>query len=246
MLVAPKSGQIQPTPVQDWSAYTPEHHAVWATLYRRRMETLRSTGSMVFLRGIDAIGLSEDRVPDLARVNQRLSGLTGWAAVPVGGFLPAPEFFEQLALRRFPTTIAIRPTEQLDYLPEPDIFHDVFGHVPLHADPVFADFLARVGGLAESARDEDHIRHLARFFWFTVEFGLIREHGHTKIYGSGLISSIADAEHALGPHCDRRPFSLDAVLRQHFEIDRLQKLLFVIGSFDDLFAAVEELSRRTR
>ena len=229
---------------QDYAAYTADDHDVWRILYERRMETLAQTGSRVFLDGIERIGLSATRVPELADVNARLGRRTGWAAVPVGGFIPAPQFFRCLAARRFPTTITVRPRAQLDYLPEPDIFHDVFGHVPLHSDPVFADFLQRFGALAAAAGTEDEVTQMARLFWFTVEFGLIRERGATRIYGSGLISSHGDAENALGERCRRLPFELEAVLAQPFEIDHFQDVLFVIDSFDQLFEAVETIRRR--
>jgi phenylalanine-4-hydroxylase len=229
---------------QDHGAYSRENHDVWRILYERRMETLRDTGSIVFLEGIDRIGLSPSQVPDLADVNRRLGMRTGWAAVPVGGFIPAAEFFRCLASRRFPTTITVRPREQLDYLPEPDIFHDVFGHVPLHSDPVFADFLQRFGALASASESEDEVTQMARLFWFTVEFGLISERGKTRIYGSGLISSHGDAANALGDRCRRKPFELDAVLAQPFEIDHFQDILFVIDSFDQLFEAVATIERR--
>lgn len=225
---------------QDWAAYTREEHAVWNLLYQRRMEALRFTGSRLFLEGAQGIGLRPDRVPDLADVNARLAVRTGWAAVPVTGFLPAREFFGCLAQRRFPTTVTVRPRSQLDYLPEPDIFHDVFGHVPLHAHPVFADFLQRFGRAATAAATDEQVEAMARLFWFTVEFGLIREGTATRVYGSGLISSHGDAANALGPECDRRPFSLDAVLAQPFQIDRLQDVLFTIDSFEQLFAAVAD------
>jgi len=229
---------------QDYTSYTAEDHAVWGILYGRRMQTLRDTGSMVFLEGIERIGLSIDRVPDLADVNERLGARTGWAAVPVGGFIPAAEFFRCLSQRRFPTTITVRPRAQLDYLPEPDIFHDVFGHVPLHSDPVFADFLQRFGALAAASESDDEVTQMARLFWFTVEFGLVRERGATRIYGSGLISSHGDAANALGERCRRLPFDLDAVLGQPFEIDHFQDVLFVIDSFDQLFEAVETIDKR--
>ncbi len=229
---------------QDWGAYTPEHHAVWALLYQRRMATLHSTGSQLFLEGAERIGLQPDRVPDLRDVNRRLSTRTGWMAVPVSGFLPAKQFFECLGARRFPTTVTVRPRSQLDYLPEPDIFHDVFGHVPLHAHPVFAAFLQRFGAVAGNASTEDQVQGMARLFWFTVEFGLVRERGEFKVYGSGLISSHGDAANALGPQCERRPFTLEAVLAQPFAIDRLQDILFVIESFDDLFGTIEAAQRR--
>ena len=232
---------------QDVAAYDTENHDVWRTLYERRMATLQETGSSVFLDGMRTIGLSPERVPDLASVNARLGARTGWAAVGVRGFIPAAQFFRCLSQRRFPTTLIVRPRAQLDYLPEPDIFHDVFGHVPLHSHPVFADFLQRFGHLATESRTEEETAQMARLFWFTVEFGLIRERGATKIYGSGLISSHADAANALGATCERRPFELDAVLSQTFEIDKLQTVLFVVDSFDQLFEAVETIrGRRAR
>ena len=229
---------------QDWSAYTDENHAVWSILYARRMEQLRMNGSRLFLEGARAIDLRPDRVPDLAEVNARLGRATGWNAVPVTGFIPAADFFRCLSQRRFPTTVTVRPREQLDYLPEPDIFHDVFGHVPLHSDPVFAAFLQKFGAIASRARSEAETTAMARLFWFTVEFGLIRERGDVRIYGSGLISSHEDAANALGPGCDRRPFDLEAVLAQPFDIDRVQTVLFVLESFDQLFEGVEALAPR--
>lgn len=231
---------------QRWDAYTDEEHEVWSLLYRRRWEALQTTGSRVFLDGARTIGLREEKVPDLDSVNERLERSTGWAAVPVTGFIPARQFFECLAQRRFPTTVIVRPRDQIEYLEEPDIFHDVFGHVPLHADPVFADFLQSFGAVAATARTDDDVTRMARLFWFTVEFGLIEEGGRTKVYGSGLISSIGDAANALGPDCDRRPFRLDDVLEQPFEIDRFQDVLFVVEGFDQLFEAVEEAKARIR
>lgn len=227
---------------QRYSSYDDEAHDVWRVLYERRMGSLRETASEVFLRGIERIGLAPDRVPDLADVNRRLAARTGWRAVGVSGFIPAAQFFQCLAQRHFPTTLIVRPRAQLDYLPEPDIFHDVFGHVPLHSDPVFAAFLQEFGVLASRARTEDETTAMARLFWFTVEFGLVRERGETRIYGSGLISSHADAANALGPHCERRPFRLDDVLAQPFEIDHVQEVLFEIESFEELFEGVRRLA----
>jgi len=229
---------------QDWDGYTAANHEVWRLLFERRVRELRSTGSRIFLDGAEAIGLRPDQVPDLAEVNARLSSRTGWQAVPVTGFLPARDFFGCLAERRFPTTVTVRPGDQLEYLPEPDIFHDVFGHVPLHADAVFASFLHEFGRLASAATSEEQLSAMARLFWFTVEFGLISERGRVRVYGSGLISSSQDAANALGPSCDRRPFSLEAVVNQPFEIDRLQNVLFVIESFEQLFSAVREAAAR--
>ena len=231
---------------QQYDAYDAEAHDVWRVLYERRVGALRETASDVFLRGLERIGLAPDRVPELADVNRRLAARTGWRAVGVTGFIPAAQFFACLARRHFPTTLAVRPRAQLDYLPEPDIFHDVFGHVPLHSDPVFAAFLQEFGALASGARSDAETTAMARLFWFTVEFGLVRERGDVRIYGSGLISSHADAANALGPGCDRRSFDLDAVLAQPFEIDHVQDVLFVVESFEQLFDAVDTLRRRRR
>ena len=229
---------------QDYSQYTQEDHDIWKLLYSRRMEALKETGSAIYLSGAKAIGLEPDKLPNLAEVNTRLAARTGWAAMGVGGFMPPVVFFRCLAARRFPTTLTVRPRAKLDYLPEPDIFHDVFGHVPLHADPVFADFLQHFGALAAVSPGEKETEEMARLFWFTVEFGLIKEGGRTKVYGSGLISSHGDAANALGPKCDRRPFDLDAVIAQPYEIDRMQDVLFVVESFEQLFAAVETIAAR--
>jgi phenylalanine-4-hydroxylase len=229
---------------QDYSLYTQEDHDIWKLLYSRRMDALGETGSAIYLSGAKLIGLEPDKLPNLNEVNTRLAARTGWAAVGVGGFMPPVMFFRCLAARRFPTTLTVRPRSKLDYLPEPDIFHDVFGHVPLHADPVFADFLQHFGALAAVSPGEKETEEMARLFWFTVEFGLIKEAGRTKVYGSGLISSHGDAANALGPKCDRRPFDLDAVLAQPYEIDRMQDVLFVVDSFEQLFAAVETIAAR--
>jgi phenylalanine-4-hydroxylase len=232
--------------IQDWSSYTDEDHEVWQILYSRRMVELERTASDVFLRGAELIGLSQQSIPDLAQVNTRLNARTGWNAVPVGGFLPAREFFASLSRRRFPTTVTIRPKTGIDYVPEPDIFHDVFGHVPLHSDPAFADFLQRFGEAASLASTDEEVEKMARLFWFTVEFGLIQEKGTPKIYGSGLISSAGDAANALSDACDRRRFSLEAVVSQPFRIDELQDVLFVVDSFDQLFEAVDTATREMR
>ncbi|MCB9845042.1 MAG: phenylalanine 4-monooxygenase [Phycisphaeraceae bacterium] len=230
---------------QPWERYNAENHEVWATLVRRRLETLEEEASEVFLTGMRLLGLDKDRVPRVSDVNDRLRSLTGWQSRGVPGYLPAKAFFACLAKRQFPTTITIRPKELIDYLPEPDIFHDVFGHVPLHADPVFADFLQTYGRAALHTNDPYHIERLARLFWFTVEFGLIREHGRVKLYGSGLISSIGESPHALlSPDVDRRPFDMDRVCDTPFEIDHYQPILYVLESFEQLRDAMNDYAER--
>src|SRR5688572_22285299 len=162
------STAVIPFVEQRWSEYTDEQHEAWGLLYEKRMRVLRKTGSELFLSGAEAIGLNRDHVPDLKDVNRRLAQMTGWQAVAVAGFIPAADFFACLADRRFPTTITVRPLSSLDYIPEPDIFHDVFGHVPLHADRVFANFLQRFGRIACRAVTEEQTAWMARLFWFTV------------------------------------------------------------------------------
>lgn len=230
---------------QDSSKYTKENNDVWREMFTERMRTLNDQASDVFLAGLKAIGLTPDRVPEVASINRRLQDLTGWESHPVPGYLPAKAFFACLAQRRFPTTITIRPRELMNYLPEPDIFHDVFGHVPLHADPVFAEFLQTYGKAALFCDNPYHIDRLARLFWFTVEFGLIRERGQVKLYGSGLISSIGESFHALeSDHVDRRPFDMDRVCDTPFEIDHYQPILYVLESFEQLRDSMNSYAER--
>lgn len=230
---------------QYYDRYSQENHDVWGTLFRRRMESLAEQASDVFLAGLRAINLVPERVPKLADINSRLKPLTGWSSHAVPGYLPAKAFFACLARRQFPTTITIRPKRLMDYLPEPDIFHDVFGHVPLHADPVFAEFLQTYGRAALETDDPYHIERLARLFWFTVEFGLIHEGGRIKLYGSGLISSIGESPHALhSPDVDRRPFDMDLVCDTPFEIDHYQPILYVLDSFEQLRDAMNRYADR--
>src|SRR4051812_897993 len=206
MNTATQTATIQPTAQQFFieqrtADYTKENQAVWQLLFARRMKHLENVGGRAFLNGIKAIGLTSDRVPDLEAMNRRLEPITGWRAVAVSGFLEPTLFFQCLAERRFPTTVIMRPMQQLDYLPEPDIFHDVFGHVPMHADPVFADFLQRFGAIAATARSEAEVRMLTRLFWFTVEFGLIRENGD----GLSSRAEVASAAGVEGPGSSSAP-----------------------------------------
>jgi phenylalanine-4-hydroxylase len=239
---------------QDWAAYTPEQHAVWAELVRRRMPQLREHACQEYLDGFEQIGLREDTIPNLAEVNKRLSPRTGWNATPVSGFLPPDAFFEMLAARQFPTTTWLRSRDSLEYTPEPDIFHDVFGHVPMHAHPVFADFLQQYGKVCARLTDKDKLERMGRLFWFTVEFGVIRQNGRIKLYGSGLISShgesnyvieslnSGDAKSGRGPEI--RDFNLDQVLNQQFLVSEMQKVLYAVDSFDQIYEAAQQAEER--
>jgi phenylalanine-4-hydroxylase len=205
-----------------------------------------------FLEGIGALSLSPERVPRLEEVNRFLCPLTGFRAKAVSGYVPAFTFFDCLRNREFPTTITIRRSDQLDYLPEPDIFHDIAGHVPMHTDPHFAETLVRFGECAQTAAKLDLpvaqltsiIRAMARFFWFTIEFGLMRDGEALKVYGSGLLSSYSEIEHALeAKPVERYPLRLERVINQSFEIDHFQPTLFVVDSFEHLYDLVGELER---
>ena len=233
---------------QHYEGYTAENQECWQTLYDRQMSYLESCASNVYLSGAKSIRLVRDHIPYLEgpkSINTYLKQLTGWQSRAVPGYLPAKAFFACLARREFPTTIVIRPKESLDYLPEPDVFHDVFGHVPLHADPTFADFLQTYGRAAATTNDEVHVERLARLFWFTVEFGLIRESGKVKLYGSGLISSPGESRHALESSAvERRPFDLETVCATSFEIDHYQPILYVLESFDQLRDAMMTYAQR--
>ena len=233
---------------QRYEGYTEENQETWRILYDRQMEFLESRASNVYLDGARAINLVRDHLPYLEgskSINHFLEKLTGWQSRAVPGYLPAKAFFACLSRREFPTTIVIRPMKSIDYLPEPDIFHDVFGHVPLHADPVFADFLQTYGKAALTATDPEDTTRLARLFWFTVEFGLIREDDRVKLYGSGLISSPGESKHALeSAEVDRRPFDLDTVCDTDFEIDHYQPILYVLDSFAQLRDAMNEYAGR--
>jgi phenylalanine-4-hydroxylase len=229
---------------QDYSRYTAEDHEVWATLCARRMAVLPQTGSSAFLHGLELLKMDLQHVPRLDDINAFLAPLTGFRAVAVDGYLPPREFFACLAERKFPTTITVRPKEQLDYLPEPDIFHDVFGHVPLHTEAYLADFLQRFGQAGLAAETEEELTGLSRLFWFTVEFGLIREGGEVRLFGSGLMSSVGESAHALTDAVEKRDFDLQAVMAQPFEIDHYQPLLFVIESFEQLYHAMDACARK--
>jgi phenylalanine-4-hydroxylase len=231
---------------QDWTAYTPEQHAVWAELVARRLPQLREHACAAYLEGFEQIGLQADRLPDLAAVSARLRPRTGWQSTPVSGFLPADAFFAMLASRRFPTTTWIRSREALEYTPEPDIFHDVFGHVPMHAHPVFADFLEHYGKVCAGLTRAEDLERMGRLFWFTVEFGVIREQGAVKVYGSGLVSSHGECTRVVegAGGVEVRRFDLEQVLEEPVDTGAMQGVLYAIESFEQLYDAAREAESR--
>ena len=231
---------------QDYAAYTAEQHNVWAELVGRVLPQLERHASREYLEGFEIIGLERDRLPNLASVSARLAPRTGWNSTPVSGFLPAAAFFEMLANRRFPTTTWLRSSESLEYTPEPDIFHDVVGHVPMHAHPVFADFLEHYGRVCAAVEDAAVLEKLGRLFWYTVEFGLIHQENEIKVYGSGLISSHGECQNVIEGHCAVRDFSLDEVIQTPVKVDELHKLLFAVSSFDQIYQAMHEAEQRVK
>ena len=229
---------------QDWSGYSEEQHAVWAELVSCRMPQIRQHACEEYLQGFEQIGLRADAIPNLAEVNLRLRPRTGWSAAAVSGFLPAGAFFEMLAARKFPTTTWLRSRGSLEYTPEPDIFHDVFGHVPMHAHQVFADFLQHYGRACAALTDMDALERMGRLFWFTVEFGVIRQRGAIKVYGSGLISSHGESSYAIGGGPEIRDFNIDEVLNQAFSTSEMQRVLYAVESFDQIYEATHEAEQR--
>jgi phenylalanine-4-hydroxylase len=229
---------------QDWNAYTPQQHATWAELVGRRMPQLREHACREYLDGFEQIGLREDLLPDLSAVSARLAPRTGWESTPVSGFLPADAFFAMLAARMFPTTTWLRSRESMEYTPEPDIFHDVFGHVPMHAHPVFADFLEHYGKVCAGLTDAEDLERMGRLFWFTVEFGLIRQGGGVKVYGSGLISSHGECSRVIAGGSEVKDFDLDAVLEQRFDTGAMQPVLYAVESFEQIYEAAKLAERR--
>jgi phenylalanine-4-hydroxylase len=229
---------------QDYAAYTDDQHAVWAELVSRRMPQIQAHAADEYLRGFEYLQLAKDRLPNLRALSEKLERRTGWNTTAVSGFMPGPAFFEMLAARKFPTTTWLRSRDSLEYTPEPDIFHDVFGHVPMHAHPVFADFLQRYGQLCARIQDEPILERIGRVFWYTVEFGLIRQDGKIRVYGSGLISSNGECTNVINGGCAVKPFVLEEVLRTPVKVDEMHKLLFAIESFDEIYHAVGELEAR--
>jgi phenylalanine-4-hydroxylase len=235
---------------QDYSRYTTRDHKTWKTLYTRMIPFWERYANPRYLDGLARLQLHPEKVARLEQVNHFLNPLTGFQARAVSGYIPAFEFFDCLRNRTFPTTIRVRPTDQLDYFPEPDIFHDVVGHVPMHTDRAFAEVLVRFGECAHEAirRRADpevvasNIRAMARFFWFTVEFGLMRTPQGIKAYGSGLLSSHGELEHAVeSASVQRYPLQLEWAINQAFEIDHYQPLLFTVGSLEELYEEVSQL-----
>jgi len=223
---------------QAWGRYSGAEHQVWDTLYERQAALLPGRACEPFLKGLEALDLHREGIPDFARINAELTRLTGWSVVAVPGLVPDEVFFEHLANRRFPAGQFIRRADQLDYLQEPDIFHDVFGHVPMLTDPVFADYMQAYGEGGRRAEGLGRLTNLARLYWYTVEFGLMQTGAGLRIYGAGIVSSRAESIFALDdPSPNRLGFDLERIMRTPYRIDDFQQVYFVIPSLEALLEA---------
>ena len=220
---------------QGWDGYTPAEHAMWDRLFARQSQMLPGRASDAFLKGLDVLRLSKPGIPDFEELSERLTQATGWRVVAVPGLVPDDVFFRHLANRTFVAGRFIRRPDQMDYLQEPDVFHDVFGHVPLLADPVFADYMQAYGEGGLKSLGLGALHRLARLYWYTVEFGLVREAGGLRIYGAGIVSSYGESVFALDdPSPNRVGFDIERVMRTPYRIDDYQQTYFVIERFEDL------------
>ena len=226
---------------QNWDAFSADDHAMWDRLFARQSNMLPGRAADAFLRGLDVLRLSRSGIPDYRELNARLMAATGWSVVAVPGLVPDAVFFEHLANRRFPAGNFIRRPDQIDYLQEPDIFHDVFGHVPMLADPVFANYMVAYGRGGLRSLGFGALHKLARLYWYTVEFGLIEEGGQLRTYGAGIVSSHAESLFALDdPSPNRIGFDLLRLMRTAYRIDDFQQSYFVVPSLDHLLKVTVE------
>ena len=220
---------------QVWDRYRPEEHGVWKTLFERQTKLLPGRACDEFVRGMRALPIGPERIPDFRRLNDVLSKRTGWQVVAVPGLVPDEVFFEHLANRRFPAGQFIRKPGQLDYIEEPDVFHDVFGHVPMLANPAVADYLQAYGVGGLRAQSLGMLAQLARVYWYTVEFGLLQQSDGLRLYGAGIASSFTETVFALEDGSPNRiRFDLERVMRTRYRIDDFQETYFVLGTLEEL------------
>ncbi len=226
------------TLVQPYGRYASIDHAVWRKLFERQGALLKGRACDEFLKGLAGLGATKDGIPHFEKLTEALMKATGWQIVAVPGLVPDDVFFTHLAARRFPVTWWIREPEQMDYLQEPDAFHDIYGHVPLLMNPVFGDYMQAYGEGGLKALKLNALNYLARLYWYTVEFGLIRTKEGLRIYGSGIVSSRGESIYCLDSQAPNRiGFDLLRIMHTGYRLDNFQKSYFVIDSFDELFAA---------
>lgn len=234
----PDSAREDWTIDQGWTDYTDANHQVWDTLYERLINVLPNRAAPEFLNGLEALDLHRGGIPDFEKLSDELESLTGWRVVAVPGLVPDEVFFDHLANRRFPAGNFIRAADQLDYIQEPDVFHDVFGHVPMLTDPVFADYMVAYGEGGLRSLRHASLKNLAALYWYTVEFGLIRTEQGLRIYGAGIVSSPAESKFSLESTSPNRiGFDLKRLMRTDYRIDDFQQSYFVVDSYEQLFRA---------
>jgi phenylalanine-4-hydroxylase len=222
---------------QGWADYTPEQHAVWKTLYERQCRLLPGLACDAFVDGMKKLPMSAERIPNFEELSETLLKATGWTVVAVSGLVPDDVFFEHLANRRVPSGNFIRGAHELDYLEEPDVFHDVFGHVPMLMNPLMSDFIQAYGKGGLRAQSLGKLTELARVYWYTVEFGLVQQTDGMRIYGAGIASSFSESRFAIQSGSPNRiAFDLERVMRTHYRIDDFQEVYFVLDDLQDLLA----------
>jgi phenylalanine-4-hydroxylase len=220
---------------QGWEHYSAQEHGVWRTLFERQSKLLPGRACDAFVRGMAELPIGADQIPDFRRLSDALMQRTGWQVVAVPGLVPDEVFFDHLANRRFPSGQFIRKPHQLDYLEEPDVFHDVFGHVPMLMNPIIADFIQAYGEGGLRAQRLGKLAQLARVYWYTVEFGLLQQADGLRIYGAGIVSSFSESKFAIDDESPNRVrFDLERVMRTNYRIDDFQETYFVIRDLDEL------------
>ncbi|MFD2513384.1 phenylalanine 4-monooxygenase [Pontibacter locisalis] len=229
--------------VQNYSSYTEDNHKVWAILFERQMENLPDKAIPEFFEGLKLVNFQPDRIPNFNEVNKRLKPLTGFEVVPAPGIVDDAVFFSLIANKQFPATVWIRKMEELDYLEEPDMFHDVFGHVPLLTIPVYCDFLAQLSAMALEHIDRpDIIDRLTRIYWYTIEFGLFRKPGgEARIYGAGILSSVGESRLSVSDDSTKFDFDVDHILGTGYIKETFQSQYFCISSFEELLESLPKL-----
>jgi phenylalanine-4-hydroxylase len=233
------------TTVQEYKQYTPEDAQVWKRLFNRQMEILPSIANSEYLEGVQTMGFNAEEIPNFKKINTRLGSLTGWNVVPVNGIIAPIDFFPLLAHKKFPSTTWLRPMHQLDFLPEPDMFHDVMGHLPLLSNQVFADFFQRIGVLGcQYQHVPKATAMLGCLYWYAVEFGLIQvENDTVKVYGAGILSSYGELQSALNKESVYLHFDVQRILNSSYDDSHIQQQYFVIESFEQLYNSMDEVEQ---
>jgi phenylalanine-4-hydroxylase len=229
---------------QEYDKYTDEDRKVWGILFKRQIEQLRKVAHPDYLAGIEKIGFAANEIPDFRKINERLAALTGWEIVVVPGIIDQFNFFKMLANKQFPSSTWLRSMDELDYLSEPDMFHDAFGHMPLLTNPVFCDFFHQIGVIGSRYLDHPKIvEMIGRVYWFTIEFGLIRSGNELKIYGAGILSSIGETKYSLSNGPEHLPFDMEVIMNTDFDNTKIQEKYFIIESFEQLMNSSPQMER---